>query len=385
MDVPGQPTRSDPMHITTTREDLLAAIAPLMSVAQRRTKSRNGHPSLTIRAGEGTQIHFNTSDENSDICTASTATIRERGEIGVSAKRLSDIMRSFASGSLVEMQRKGNFLNIKLDGSRFSINCDGPLAPVTRQAKTGQTTDKFDLAADEFKYLLDAACSGVAGLGSDSKLPQGVLFHLTGDRLRLVGTDGGHMAVASTSIKTLQAEKLVLGHNSVADIRTLLSKARSEEQIGFSWGSGMAHIKTTYADLHVGVLANTYVDYERIMAANTVNPFHVGLAELREILTRTLILSTAVTVKLTGRTLSFITADQASRSQGQESIESIELPPDARRVNDFSISVNAQYLLDALNAVRGESVHLSVCKPDAPLIVLANGGDARVYVMPVRI
>lgn len=69
------------MHITTTREDLLAAIAPLMSVAQRRTKSRNGHASLTIRAGEGTQIHFNTSDENSDICTASTATIRERGKL----------------------------------------------------------------------------------------------------------------------------------------------------------------------------------------------------------------------------------------------------------------------------------------------------------------
>ncbi|RXD66033.1 hypothetical protein DB756_19785 [Xanthomonas perforans] len=171
----------------------------------------------------------------------------------------------------------------------------------------------------------------------------------------------------------------------MADIRTLLSKARSDEQIGFSWGSGMAHIKTTYADLHVGVLANTYVDYERIMAANTVNPFHVGLSDLREILTRTLILSTAVTVKLTGRSLSFITADQASRSQGQESIESIELPADARRVNDFAISVNAQYLLDALNAVRGESVHLSVSKPDTPLIVLANGGDARVYVMPVRI
>jgi DNA polymerase III subunit beta len=161
------------MHITTSREDHLAAIAPLMSVAQRGTKFRTGHASLTIRAGEGTKIHFNTSDDNSDVCTSSTATIRERGEIGVSAKRLSDIMRSFDSGSTVEMQRKGNFLNIKLGGSRFSINCDGPLAPVTRQAgKTDQTTGDFTLAADEFKYLLEAACSGVAGLGPDSKLPQ---------------------------------------------------------------------------------------------------------------------------------------------------------------------------------------------------------------------
>ncbi|KLC04086.1 hypothetical protein XP420_15900 [Xanthomonas perforans] len=374
------------MQITTSRDDLLAAIAPLMSVAQRGTKFRTGHASLTIRASEGSKIHFNTSDDNSDVCTSSTATIRERGEIGVSAKRLSDIMRSVDSGSTVEMERKGNFLNIKLGGSRFSINCDGPLSPVTRQAgKTDQTTGDFTLAADEFKYLLEAACSGVAGLGPDSKLPQGVLFHLTGERLRLVGTDGGRMAVASASVSTPQATKLVLGHNAVADIRTLLSKAKPDEQIGFSWGSGMAHIKTAHADLRVGVLASAYVDYENIMAANAVNPFHVGLASLRETLTRTLILSTAVTVKLNGRTLSFITADPASRNEGQGSVESIELPEDARRVDDFAISVNAQYLLDALNAVRGEPVHLSVSKPDVPLIVLANGGEARVYVMPVRI
>lgn len=53
---------------------------------------------------------------------------------------------------------------------------------------------------------------------------------------------------------------------------------------------------------------------------------------MREILTRTPILSTAVTVKLTGRMLSLITADLASRNQGQESVESIELPDGARRV-----------------------------------------------------
>ncbi|WP_394697434.1 hypothetical protein [Pseudoxanthomonas japonensis] len=386
MDVTGQPNRSFPLHITTSREDLLSAITPLISVAQRGTKFRTGHSSLTIRAGEGSAVHLCASDDNTEVATISAASIKQSGEIGVSAKRLSDIMRSFDSGSTVELQRNGGFLSIKLGGSRYSINCDGPLAPVTRQVgKADDTTGEFTLAADEFKYLLDAACSGVAGIKPDSKLPQGVLFHLTGTRLRLVGTDGGRMAVASANVTTDQATKLVLGHNAVADLRSLLSKVKAEDQVSFGWGKGMVRVKTPHADFNVGVLDNSYVDYEAVMGANKLSPFHVGLTELREIVGRSLILSNFLTVKLSGRTLSFITADAESKKQGQESVESIELPEDAKQVSDFTINVNGQYLLDALNAVRGEPVHLSVSKPDAPLIVLANGGEARVYVMPVRV
>ena len=212
---------------------------------------------------------------------------------------------------------------------------------IKQSGKTDHTSGEITLPAEEFKYLLDAACSGVAGLAPVSKLPQGVLFHLTGERLRLVGTDGGRMAVASAVVATDHATKIVLDHNVVADIRTLLTKAKSDEQIGFSWGNGIARIKTAHADLHVGILADSYLAYEKTMAPNPVSPSHVGLAALREIVTRTPILSTAVTVKLTGRTLSFITADLASKNQGQESVESIELPEDAKQVDAFTINVNA--------------------------------------------
>nr|WP_312130724.1 DNA polymerase III subunit beta [Stenotrophomonas pavanii] len=369
------------MHIIANREAILAATAPLLAIAQRGLKTNQNI--ITVQALKDGRLNLSCCDDNATMASRAEAAVQQTGTFAVAAKRLHEIVRSFQPGAALALQSAGQQLAITQGRSRYRVN----VVPAPEQTiRAGDVRDdasgEFTFDSGEFAYLLAVAQHGMNEPISP-KIPNGILLHLTGERLRLIGTNGGRMAVASAAIRSNQPCKLLLGPNTIADLKAMLTKAAPGEQMTFRWGQGMLQVSCGCTEYRAGIPATSFVDYEAVMKRSAINPFHVGLEDLRGMVARMLIVSERLTVRLQGRTLSVATEIGEGKKKGEECTESVELPPDALQVDDFQVSVSGKYLLEAFNAVRGEPVHLSYA-PGAPLTILAANGDARVYVMPIR-
>ncbi|WP_440986169.1 hypothetical protein ACQHIH_21690 (plasmid) [Xanthomonas sontii] len=369
------------MHITASREAILTATAPLLAIAQRGMK--NNQNLLTVHAMKNGRLNLSCSDDNATMASRTEAVVQREGTFAVAAKRLHDIVRSFRPGASLDLQTMAQQLTIAVGGSRYRVNAVPVPGVVTRSGNAGDgTSGDFSFDSAEFAYLLGVAHHGM-NEPINAKMPNGVLVHLTGERLRLIGTNGGRMAVSSASIQCAEPCKLLLGANTIADIKVMLAKAAPGTLMSFRWGEGVLRVSGGGTEYSAGIPNTSFVDYEQVMASTTLNPFHVGLEDLRGMVARMLIVSEKVTVRLQGRVLSVSTEVGEGKKKGEECSESVELPPDALQVNDFQVTVNGKYLMEALNAVRGEPVHLSY-EPGTPLAILAANGEARIYLMPIR-
>ena len=375
------------MKFTATRETILAATGPLMALALRGMKKSGSANSLTLDTGRAGMLRLHSADDNAEMSTLSDATVEASGKIGVSAKRLNDIIRNLDNGTVINFRSDGDNLILSSGRSSFKINCGKVVAPITRGKSVKDTTaGSFTFKAGELRRLVECAHGGVAGLPDASALPQGVLLHLTGQRMRLVGTNGGRMVVTSADVATEQAAKMVLSLDTIHDIKVILTKADADDDVVVRWAEGVFHLTSGVTEYHAGILSQDYVDYEGVMSKHKLAPFTLSLEDLTGIVQRMLIVSTALTVSLEGRTLSISTEVSEGKKKGEECVESIELPADAGPVEPFSVTVNGQFFSDALAKLVGTTVHLShVSGNGTPLTVLSANADTRIYIMPLRV
>lgn len=370
------------MHIVACRESFLAGIAPLMAIAQRGLKTNQNL--LTVRTTQLGKVRLTCNDDNAVMCSQAEATVNSEGEFTVSAKLIFNIVRSLPQGAKVEVKADQAQITVQHGSSRFRLNAQSKPAELQRSGlvKDG-ACGEFTFDCAEFGYLLSVAQHAINEATSPT-MPSTLLLHIIGERLRMVGTNGGRMAVASSSIPATQDAKIVITPNTVADIKAILAKSSGSDAIRFQWKDGLIEVSCGDTEYQAGIVESRFVDYERVIAATKIAPFHVGLGDLRGIIGRMLIVSNNMTVKLEGRTLNVSTEYGEGKKKGEECSESMELPEDARSVEGFQVAVNGKFLLDAFNAVRGEPVHLSY-DGTGPLVILAANGEARVYVMPVRV
>lgn len=370
------------MHIVASRESFLAAVAPLMAIAQRGLKTNQNL--LIVRATAAGTIQLTCSDDNAVMTSQAEVTVKAQGQFAVTAKRLHDIVRSLPPSSSIDLQATSTQITIAHGGSRFRVNAMPIPAPLERAAPASDgSSGQFTYNSSEFGYLLSVAQHAIAE-AINAASPSTLLVHILGKRLRLIGTNGGRMAVASAAIEATQDARLILSPNTVADLKAIIAKSGGDDDFNFSWNNGLIEVSCGGTEYQAGIMDTKFVEYERVVSTTAVSPFHIGLAELRGIVSRMMIVSDAVTVKLDGRTLHVTTEISEGKKKGEECTESMELPDDALNVEGFQVTVNARFLMDAFNAVRGEPVHMSYSS-GGPLVILAANGEARVYVMPLRV
>lgn len=368
------------MHVIATRETILAAVAPLLTIAQRGMKASQNV--LSVRSLQNGTLQFTCSDDNAVMTTTAAAESVGSVAFAAAAKRFHEVFRSLPSGSKVEIKADDANLLIAHGGSRFKLNTASIPEPLSRAGNVGDSSGEFSIGSDEFGYLLGVAQHAVHE-SMNPNIPSGILLHMTGDRLRLIGTNGGRMAVSSAAVSSPEA-KIVLSSNAVADIKSLITKSPDGDVLKFSWKDGVISVSCAGAVYQAGITFSTPLDYERVLNNTKIVTFHVGLDNVRSIVSRMLIVSSAITLRLSGRTMTVATEIGEGKKKGEECSESFEIPEDAKQVDEFQVTVNGRFLMDALGAVRGEPVHLSYVS-GGPLVILASGGEARVYVMPLRV
>lgn len=255
------------MNFQVTREQLLAAINPISSLALR--------PVALVDRGRG-RLRFTSTSEGIKL-TAADADIQATTHLAVDvsgegswivpSKPVFNMLRdlddgteltlAFGDGRLLMSHKTGRYLFNTLPGIDFR-EIDGALKP-------GARTTKVRIETDTLQSLL-LKCAGSASHDANREVIMSVLLHGVKGKLVAVSTDGTRMTLARAEVDGFDDAKLLLPAKLVNALLGLLKKAGAGDKLGIEWNKSAIRIETDDTTVD-GLLMNAarYPAYEKVI------------------------------------------------------------------------------------------------------------------------
>lgn len=359
------------MNIETKAANLKSAMAVLSGVVERR----NTIPVFgTVKMSKGKLSATNLDMEVS----VSIPTIgNPKGEAAIDFFRLSALAKHIPSDETVSISETDHLASVKFNGSDYRL----PSCPASDfpdfGAVTGERTAadniglvaafrrvRFAISTEETRYYLN----GVALIEKDGK-PY------------VAATDGHRLALLELPILPTGSAGSIIHHGTVS----YLCSAKGEPK-AVTFQTDKPRVLFEYDGLTVRarLIDGTFPDVFRVIPTETVPHLTCDRERLLSVLKRIFAFSADHWrgVKLTGNvggSLSLSAGD--SESSAAENLDVIQCEV-------FEAGYNVRYLIDALQALRGETVTLAARKGEAagaPAILTSEGDDLKVILMPMRV
>ena len=365
------------MRFEIQRESLLKPVQAVMGVVERRQTM----PVLSniLLVAEGDALRVTGTDLEVELLASISLENASDGEITVPGRKMLDILKALPDESRVVVEQEGERIIIKSGRSRFTLSTL-PAAefPLIEDIKTQAS---FDIEQGQLKTLLDRTSFSMAQQDVRYYL-NGLLIEMRGDVLRGVATDGHRLALYDVAAATGDAsQQVIVPRKGILELQRLLSD--SDETVKVELGSN--HIRIAFAGLQFTskLIDGRFPDYERVIPQGSDKEVVMDRALLKEALGRTAILSNE---KYRGIRLTLaagILKIQAHNPEQEEAEEELEIDFNG---GELEIGFNVTYLMDALGAVEGETVQLSLSDPNSSCLVEEPGNaNARYVVMPMRL
>ena len=314
-----------------------------------------------------------------ELVASADVDVETGGEITVSGRKLLDICKALPDGANVSMALAGEKLEIRSGRSRFSL-ATLPAAefPTVEDIKSEQTITvdqavlsrliektHFSMAQQDVRYYLN-----------------GMLLETGGEYLRAVATDGHRLALSQASVDMgeLSEQQVIVPRKGVLELQRLLGE---EGNVDIQLGSNHVRIELAGIRFTSKLIDGRFPEYERVIPAESSNELTSDKGVLRSALQRTAILSNEkyrgirVIIRDSGVVL------QAHNPEQEKAEEEVEVEYSG---DDIEIGFNVNYLLDAIGAVDGDTVTLSVVDGNSSCLVRGPGDDdSKFVVMPMRL
>jgi DNA polymerase-3 subunit beta len=369
------------MKFTVARETLLRPLSILAGVvARRHTLPILSH--IKIDAHEQGLTLTGSDLEVELMWHVGLENLSSPGSITVPAKKLSDICKSLAEGSILDFELTEHRAVVKSGRSRFVLatlpSSEFPgIQPsqVVQQVSIPQREllnlihrNEFAMAKQDVRYYLN-----------------GMYFELQSGRLRAVATDGHRLSLANASVEGGEEEPVIMivPTKAVHELAKLLDNI--EEPVSLIFGEQHFQVNTgssTFVSKHI---EGRYPDYERVIPRQGDKLIVCDRLELRQMLSRISILANekfqGIRLNLSLGTLS-VTANNPEQEQAEESMEI------NYQGENLEIGFNVGYLIDVMDNIgeNVEQIQLALSDPaSSALIQAAGGGEALYVVMPMRL
>ena len=210
----------------------------------------------------------------------------------------------------------------------------------------------------------------------------GLLIESEGKKLRAVATDGHRLAISDTDSTDPRDGKkqVILPRKGVIELQRLLDK---EGRIEILLGSNHIRVKFDDVCFTSKLIEGNFPEYQRVIPANPENKLKVNTEKLKGALSRAAILSNE---KYRGIRLILKKNDlviQAHNPEQEQAEEKMDVEYDG---SEIEIGFNVNYLVDALNAIDSEDVHvLFMDNNSSCLIQDTNNSSYKFVVMPMRL
>lgn len=355
------------MKFTSTAETLLSALKPILPAVGK------DHPldHVSIKL-EGSTITLTATNHEITLTSTTEVATELDGTITVPAKKLSSILSNLQGNSTITAALDKDTFLIKSGRSRFKLQTGhyGDFPEVTTSTMETVTVDsdhlrdciaetKHAMAVQDVRFYLN-----------------GMLFQIADDKLTAVATDGHRLATRHVPASGNSVVAIV-PKASVIALERLLTTGDVELSIG---GSSLA-MKSGSVTLHTRLIDGRYPDWNRVIPANDLIAT-VNVLDMKSALARVSVLSNE-TYK--GVRLAFTTNSlemTANNPNQEEAVDSLDVEYDGPALE---LGFNIKYLIEALNAVTGDSCIMKLKAESSMLIESVDESTTRQIVMGMRL
>ena len=384
------------MKLTISRNELWRGIDTVLDVVPSKPAMPVlGNLLLTTEEGG---LTLAATDLDLSIRTRIGATVIEPGRISLPARTFAEIAREWPEAELsIESREERVVISGKLDADEGSEGT---------YALTGMTSDEFPAmpespaglavdfgAADALDPQLLTRMIGKTAfaVSRDETRPvlNGILWHLDGDGVYMVATDGSRLARyrqeadLSAQVGDGQADVILPTHLCTQLVKLLGADHQAPRVVV---GASQVFFDLGDTQLSSRVIEGPYVDYEQVIPKQNDKQLVVANDRLLPAVRRVSILASSYThqVRLA------LSPDSVELSATSQEIggEAREMVPASYGQEKIEIGYNAVYLMEILRKMDGDEVTIDLLNSvTASLLrptVLAEGEDYFCLLMPLR-
>ena len=366
------------MNFNLLRESFLPALQTVNSVVDRRQNL----PILSniLLKLHNDQLTMTATDMEVEMVCNIPGNYTATGAITVPARKFLDICRSLPEGSDIQFESTEAKLLIKSGKSRFTLQT----LPAQEFPESDFQNPKstFELTQATFKALLEDTQFAMAQQDVRYYL-NGLLLELEKDRLRAVATDGHRLALKDLSMDVGLGENLqvILPRKTVQELVKVVQS--NDDPITVSVASNQIRFTIGNTVITSKLIDGKFPDYQRVIPEATDRPLVADRELLIQGLNRASILSNekyrGVRVTIAENNLK-AEAQNPEQEQAEEQIEAQYTGP------EVEIGFNVSYLLDAIAAIKTESVKLLIFDANSSCLILPTDESTCKYVvMPMRL
>ncbi|MEM9173149.1 MAG: DNA polymerase III subunit beta, partial [Pseudomonadota bacterium] len=213
----------------------------------------------------------------------------------------------------------------------------------------------------------------------------GLLLETDAKMVRAVATDGHRLALCESELgddTSMEARQVIVPRKGVLELQRLVA---GDGPVSISMGRNHIRVEIGSIRFTSKLIDGRFPDYQRVIPDDVQNHLTTDREGLRNALQRAAIFSNE---KYRGIRLEIrdsgakIMAHNPEQEEAEEEVE-VEYSGD-----DIEIGFNVNYLLDALGAVDGESVRLSLRDANSSCLITIpkiDTSDCKYVIMPMRL
>ncbi len=367
------------MKLSIQRETLLHPLQVVSSVVERRqtlpvvsnvlVNCRNNKLTLT-----GTDL------EVEMIASANLEQDADEGETTLPARKILDICRALPEQAMISLTTNGDKAIIRSGRSRFTLSClpatDFPnIEPI-------DSPFEFSLSQSALKDLIEQTQFSMAQQDVRYYL-NGLMLEISSNALRAVATDGHRLAISEvpTDIEISDKRQIIIPRKGVTELARLLED--TERQIRIQIGQN--HLKVDFPEVSFTskLIDGKFPDYQQVIPASPTRVVTCDRQALYQAFARASVLSNekyrGMRLQLSNNLIK-ATVHNPEQEEAEEEVE-VQYSGD-----EFEIGFNVAYFIDALAAIKTDSVQVHFI--DANHSCLVNGVNdvsSKYVIMPMRL
>lgn len=367
------------MRFSITREALLRPLALVAGVVERR-QTLPVLSNVLIQVDQDEVALTGTDLEVELIGRTAASQVDVPGAVTVPARKLMDICKSLPDQAELQFSLEEGRAVLRSGRSRFTLST----LPVAEFPNIEDSAGDVELSLPRgtLKHLIDATSFAMAQQDVRYYL-NGMLLELRSNLVRTVATDGHRLAVCSrpAEIQVEPARKLIVPRKGVLELVRLLDD--SDEPVTLTLSASHVRAHTGDFTFTSKLVDGKFPDYERVVPRGGDKVFIAERAELRQVLSRTSILSNekyrGVRLHLQEGNLQ-VMANNPEQEEAEENV-AVEYGGDS-----LEIGFNVGYLIDVLSVIGEDRVQMTLADSNSSaLLEEPGGGDALYVVMPMRL
>ncbi len=364
------------MHILCDKPELIEAV----SNVQRAVSVKSSLPELEgiLLRAHGETLYLAGFDMELGITTTIPATVKEPGEIILSARMFGEIVRKMPGETVsIQTDARDNAMLCSEDAEFSILGKSASRYPDIPKVEDGSSC--ISLSQQLLKSMIRQTIFAVAAPNDPRPIYTGTKFVILPEELRLVSVDGYRLAMRCEPLKSDENMSFVVPGKNLQEILKLLK----DEEKPCSLIVGRRHVIfeiNGYAVIS-RLLDGEFIDYERIISPEVKTTVTVNARNLMDTVDRVaLVISDRLKTHLICRfkdstvSVSCTTALGSAKSSVPAAIDGKE----------EEIGCNSRYLLDALKNSETDEVIVTLNGPTKPIIIKPKEGNSFLFlVQPV--